>query len=164
MRSEAKATAGRSIQPMAMCVPLLFYVMAFAGYASYGAFGSRLAFEAALVANVAGVVSGLGEVGPALLAWWRDAPRSPAARRWCLQQAIVHGAALVVLAVNAVLQFQLRGAYAPPAGLALLLSGVGLALTVLGAYLAGTPSSERETMRIERRGAGRVLVSRPATW
>lgn len=160
MRSEAKATAGRSIQPMAMCVPLLFYVMAFAGYGIYGALGSRLAFEVALVANIAGVVSGLGELVPALLAWMREVPRSHPARRWCMQQGFVNGAALGVLAMNAVLQFQLRGAYAPPVGLPLLLSGVGLTLTLLGAYIGGTPSSERETVRIVRRGAAMAEPNR----
>lgn len=152
MRSEAKVAGGRSIQPMSMCVPLLFYVMAFAAYGIYGAFGSPFAFEAALVFNVAGVVSGLGEVVPALLAWVREVPRTHPARAWCMQQAFVHGAALAVLAVNAVLQFQLRGGYAPPAGLPLLLSGVGLTLTLLGAYLGGTPASERATVRIARPG------------
>lgn len=160
MRSEAKATAGRSIQPMSMCVPLLFYVLAFAGYGLYGALGSRVAFEVALVANIAGVVSGVGEMAPALLEWVRNVPRSHPARRWCMQQGFVNGSALAILAVNALLQFQLRGAYAPPAGLPLLLSFVGLTLTLLGAYLGGTPSSQRDTVRIVRPGAGMAEPNR----
>jgi uncharacterized membrane protein len=157
---------GHPVHPMFVAFPIAFYTATFLCYATYLSVDDPFWLRAALISNAAGVITALLAAVPGILDWWLGIPKDSAAKKRGALHGGLNVGALVFFVINL---FVLRGAMANPADAGfspILLSGLGLILTVVAGWhgyeliskhkvgVDLSPEQERlERSREERRAA-----------
>ncbi len=127
---------GHPIHPMIVAFPVAFYVGAFVSFITYAFRFDIFWFRVAITLNIAGVFMAMIAAVPGAL----DLVNVPfgAAKRTGIRHAVINISALALFALNALLQGRnwengVTNHVAP-----ILLTGVGVALTLAGGFLGWT--------------------------
>jgi len=135
MRSKA-AIGGHPLHPMLIAFPVAFYVATLVGYAIYASTADTFWFHLAFYANVAGVATAVLAALPGFIDWAKAIPNRTRAKRDGTVHMLLNLTVLALFAVNLALQRPQLGEERPEYLVALLLSGLGVLLT-LGAGWMG---------------------------
>lgn len=126
--------AGHPLHPMLVSFPIACYAAACACFVAY-AFGADVFwFRVAVYANVAGVAMAAIAAVPGFIDWAFGVPSGTPAKATGLVHMGFNVAALLVFAVNALQQWSHRASVAPPVGMSVVLTVVGLGLTLAAGY------------------------------
>jgi uncharacterized membrane protein len=133
MYSKAKI-AGHPIHPMLVAFPVAFYTSTLVAYAVYGASDNPFWFRVGFVANVAGVVMALLAAVPGFIDWAMGIPSHSKAKSVGLTHMLLNVGALVLFAINALLQSRQWELAAPDSTVATLLALIGVGLTLAAGF------------------------------
>jgi uncharacterized membrane protein len=122
---------------MLVAFPVAFYTAAMVCFISYSVTANDFYFRVAVLANGAGVATA---VLAALLGFidWLNIPAGKPAKKTGLQHMLVNVAALLLFAVNLVIQCPDWNTAAPKAQYAILLTGLGFVITLVAGFLGWT--------------------------
>jgi uncharacterized membrane protein len=134
MYSKAKLL-GHPIHPMLVGFPVAFYTGTLVAFIVYAATLNPFWFRVAAVTNWAGVVMAAVAAVPGLVDWATGIPRRSAAHRTGLLHAGLNVAALIVFLASAIAATNHWDELAPPAGFGVVLSAVGVLLTLPAGFL-----------------------------
>ncbi|MFN2544753.1 MAG: DUF2231 domain-containing protein [Actinomycetota bacterium] len=135
---------GHPVHPMVVAYPIAFYTATLVAFVVFAANDSLLTFRIAVVANVAGVAMALVAAVPGFLDWLLGIPRATPARATGLYHMLLNVSALVLFAINALVHLGQWNDASPDKALGIVLSGLGVGLTVAPASWDG-PSSRITT-------------------
>ncbi|HLU68264.1 MAG TPA: DUF2231 domain-containing protein [Kofleriaceae bacterium] len=134
MKSKA-SLAGHPLHAMLVDFPIVSYVATFASLIVYAASGDPFWFRLALVANVVGVVTAILAAIPGAVDYFTVVPKETVARRTGGIHAVLNVSALVLLAISLIVLYgQYAGADEPSVVAPIILSGVGLVLTMAAGF------------------------------
>lgn len=133
----SKAKLGQHpIHPMLVAYPIAFYTGTFIAYIAYYYNLSPFIFRLGVVLNIAGVISAVLAAIPGIIDWATGVPRKHPAKKTGLVHMLTNVLALVVFTAVGWIQYAKWDQAVPDMGLsAVVFSGVGLVLTMLGGYL-----------------------------
>jgi uncharacterized membrane protein len=134
MYSKAKI-AGHPIHPMLVAFPIAFYTATLVGFAAYALTGNPFWFRIGVVANIAGVGTALLAAVPGFIDWAFGVPTGSPAKTTGMIHMLVQVGALVVFAINAVLQWPKWDVVSPTVGASIVLPLLGVTLTMIGGAL-----------------------------
>jgi uncharacterized membrane protein len=127
--------AGHPVHPMLVGFPVAFYAGTFAGFLAYMINGQPFWYHLAYVSNAAGVVLAAVAAIPGFIDWATGIPeRTPAKRDGAIHMAL-NVAALLLFSVNLAVSAGGWRDPIPNATPGMLLSFLGLALTVCAGWL-----------------------------
>jgi uncharacterized membrane protein len=129
--------AGHPIHPMLIGFPVAFYTSALVCYVVYGSNDNPFWFKVAVVANIAGVIMAAVAAVPGLIDWL-FIPSESRAKKTGLTHMIVNVLALLCFAIAAWLEYAKWNDTSPALGIAIPLSIVGFALTLVAGFLGWT--------------------------
>jgi uncharacterized membrane protein len=118
---------GHPIHPMLVAFPVAFYTGTLAAFIAYAASQDPFWGRLANIVNWAGVVTAGVAAIPGLIDWAMGIPRQSAAKRTGLTHMVLNVSALLVFFVCAIAY---SGHDLPPASTGIVLSAVGVALTL----------------------------------
>ncbi len=138
--------AGHPIHPMLIAFPVTFYTATFLSFAAYAATQDLFWWRMGLWSNITGVLSAVVASIPGFIDWATGIPKGSRAKATGRSHMLLNLTALALFTVNLIVQAQrwfelVRTARAmnelamPPAGLALLLSGLGVLFTIAAGWL-----------------------------
>jgi uncharacterized membrane protein len=162
---------GHPIHPMLVGFPVTFYVAALVCFAA-SAFGADARwFQIGVYANLAGVITAVLAAIPGFLDWALGVPTGSPAKATGLAHMVLNVAALLVFALNLLLEWRHRFDPDPSVGWSVILPAVGVAITLVAGFLGWqmvqkhhvgidlTPEQER----LEPRASPRVARHGPST-
>jgi uncharacterized membrane protein len=123
---------------MLVGLPVTLYLVTLASFAAYAQGADGLWFRVAVYANIAGVITALIAAIPGFIDWAFGVPAGTPAKATGLVHMAVHVVALLIFAFNAWIHWDDRFAQQPSASVALMLSGLGVVLTLVGGFLGAT--------------------------
>lgn len=129
---------GHPIHPMLVAFPIAMYTATFIAYIIYAALGDPFWFHLAFVANVAGVLMALLTAIPGFLDWLIGIPNGIRAKSDGLKHMLLNVTALLVFAINLLFYVGEWNAPNPNPLLAILLSLVGVLITVGAGFFGWT--------------------------
>jgi uncharacterized membrane protein len=129
---------GHAVHPMLVAFPVAFYTATLVAFVVAAATRSASWFEFAVVANCAGVIAAILAAIPGFIDWRVAIPKGTQAKKTGRKHALLNGGALVLFAMNAGIQLERWGALRPRYGTAIVLTGIGLALTTAAGFLGWT--------------------------
>src|SRR5687768_10895753 len=118
--------AGHPIHPMLIAFPVAFYTTTVVLFCAYALGAGAMWFQVAVYANVAGVITAIVAALPGFLDWAIGIPKGTAAKRTGLMHMTLNVVALVLFAVNALMQWPHRLETAPAVGMSVALPLVGI--------------------------------------
>lgn len=128
---------GHPVHAMLVAFPITLYFVAFACFAAVALGADPFWFRAAVYANVAGVVLAAVAAVPGFVDWAFGVPTGSPAKATGMQHMLFNVGALAFFALNALLEWSHRLDADPAAGSALVLCGIGVALTAVAGFLGG---------------------------
>lgn len=134
MYSKAKI-GGHPLHPMLVAFPIAFYSAALAGYVAYWGTGSPFWFHVAVVANIAGVGTALLAAVPGFIDWAFGVPTGSPAKTTGMFHMLLQVGALILFAIDALLQWRKWDVGVPSVGASVLLAVFGTTLTMIGGAL-----------------------------
>src|SRR3954463_2171932 len=134
MYSKAKIL-GHPIHPMLVGFPVAFYTGTLVAFIVYGATMNMFWFRVACVVNWAGVIMAAVAALPGLIDWALGIPRASAAKKTGLIHMALNVAALVAFLINAGAATGHWDDGLAPAGSAIVLSAIGVLLTLPAGFL-----------------------------
>ena len=134
MYSKAKIL-GHPIHPMLVGFPVAYYTGTLVAFIAYAASTNPFWFRVACVANWAGVLMAAVAAVPGLVDWAIGIPSSSAAKRTGLIHAALNVASLLVFLISGVAGSSHWDDVLPPAGTGVVLSAIGVLLTLPAGFL-----------------------------
>lgn len=134
MKSKIKI-AGHPIHPMLVGFPVALYVAAMVCFIAYALGAESFWFRVGVYANLAGVVTAAVAAIPGFLDWLLAIPAGTPAKSTGVAHMGFNVAALLVFALNVILQWPHRAELLPPVGLSIALTVLGAILTVAAGFL-----------------------------
>jgi len=134
MYSKAKLL-GHPIHPMLVGFPVAFYTGTLVAFIAYAATTNPFWFRVANVANWAGVAMAAVAAIPGLVDWATGIPRRTAAKTTGLLHAALNVGALLAFLICAIIGSNHWDDAVPPAGFGVLLSAIGVLLTLPAGFL-----------------------------
>jgi uncharacterized membrane protein len=128
---------GHPVHTMLVGFPITLYAVAFACFVAVTLGADTFWFRVGVYANVAGVVTAAIAAAPGFVDWAFGVPTGSPAKATGMQHMLFHAGALCFFGLNAVLEWSHRLDADPAPGSALVLCGIGAALTAVGGYLGG---------------------------
>lgn len=125
---------GHPVHPMLVDFPIVLYTITFVGFVVYGLNDSAFAYKAAYYANWIGIFAALLAAVPGSLDWFLGIPRKSAASRCGLLHGSLNVTALLFFLANALWVRGTVDAPLPSVGMPLVLTGIGLLLTVVAGW------------------------------
>jgi uncharacterized membrane protein len=133
---KAKATiAGHPIHPMLVGIPVTMYVTALVCFIAYAAGADALWFRIGVYANLAGVIAAAVTAIPGFIDWAFAIPPGTPGKATGLAHMGFNVGALVLFALNVILQWQHRADVLPPVGLSIALTALGTVMTMAAGFL-----------------------------
>jgi uncharacterized membrane protein len=129
--------AGHPVHPMLIVFPVAFYTAALAGYIAYAVNDNSFWFRLAYVANVAGVVMAIVAALPGFIDWL-NIPSDSRAKKTGLFHMTANVIALLLYGINCRIQCGKWDDINPSLGPAIILTGLGFALTLAAGFLGWT--------------------------
>ena len=167
MNSKIKI-AGHPVHAMLVGIPVTLYLVSLACFAAHSFGASALWFQIGVYANIAGVIAALVAAVPGFIDWAYGIPLGTAAKSTGFVHMILNVGALVLFALNWLMQWPHRLDPFPATGLSIVLPLLGVLLTLAAGFRGWTlvqthhvgvdltPEQERFEPRanpeIERRG------------
>lgn len=171
MYSKAKLM-GHPIHPMLVGLPVTFYVSTLIAFIVYASSMDRGWFTAGGVLNWAGVGTAALAAVPGLVDWATGIPRRSAAKRTGLIHMALNVSALLAFLINALMVTDHWNEAFPPAGTGIVLSAIGVVLTLPAGYLGWSLvqdhhvgvnlTSAQERLEPEHSETGHIGRSQPA--
>ena len=134
MYSKAKI-GGHPLHPMLVAFPIAFYTATLVSYIAYWTTANPFWFHVAVVANIAGVGTAFVAAVPGFIDWAFGVPTGSPAKTTGMFHMLLQVGALIIFAIDAVLQWHKWGAAAPTVGASVLLALLGTTLTMIGGAL-----------------------------
>lgn len=169
MYSKVKV-AGHPLHPMLVGFPVTLYTVTLACFGAYALGAPPFWFTVAVYANLAGVILAAVAAVPGFIDWAFGVPTGSPAKATGMAHMAYNVGALLVFALNVVLQWPHRAELVPPVGLSVVLPALGVVLTIVAGYLGWkmvqthhvgidlTPEQERleprANPRVQREGPG----------
>lgn len=129
---------GHPIHPMLVAYPIALYTATLVAYILYALLGDIFWFRFAFVTNVAGVLMALVAAIPGFLDWLVGIPNGIRAKSDGLKHLLLNVTALLIFAINLLFYLGQWNASNPNPLLAVLLSLVGVVLTVAAGFFGWT--------------------------
>jgi uncharacterized membrane protein len=130
---------GHPIHPMLVAYPIAFYTATFVAYLIYQLGGQQQFWlRAGIAANVAGVVMAVLAALPGLLDWALGIPSQHPAKATGLRHMICNVAALILFIVALIVEAGKWSATQPSAVAPLILSLIGVILTIAAGFYGWT--------------------------
>jgi len=123
---------GHPVHPMLVAFPVAFYTGTLAAFIVYAASQDPFWARLANIVNWAGVIMAGVAAVPGLIDWAMGIPRQSAAKRTGLSHMVLNVSALLVFFVNGIAY---SGHVLPPASTGIVLSAIGVALTLPAGFL-----------------------------
>ncbi len=127
--------AGHPIHPMLISIPVAFYTATLVSFIVYAAHESMAVFRFGVVCNIIGAAGALLAAVPGFIDWAFAIPSGTRAKRDGLLHLTINVVALVLFIINAALQGDRWNDVAPGAATAIVLSAIGVGLTVAAGAL-----------------------------
>jgi uncharacterized membrane protein len=127
--------AGHPVHAMLVSFPIACYTAACVAYAAYALGAEPFWFRLAVYANIAGVITAAIAALPGFIDWAFGVPSGTPAKRTGLIHMSLHVVALLAFAINAFIQWPHRLDLVPVVGVSVILSAMGLVLTVVAGFL-----------------------------
>lgn len=125
---------GHPIHPMLVAYPVAFYTATLVCYLAYNSNANPFWFRVAVVANIAGAVMAAVAAIPGFIDWL-SIPGDARAKKTGLFHLVCNVLALVCYGVVALMEYKKWDEANPALGLAIPLTAVGFALTLVAGFL-----------------------------
>jgi uncharacterized membrane protein len=126
--------AGHPVHPMLINYPVALYTASVVCYIVYGANTNPFWFKVAVVANGAGVLMAIVAALPGFIDWLAI-PGAKKAKKVGLNHMLCNVGALLLFAINFFMQYKKWNEAQPDASPSVLLTVLGLILTVIAGFL-----------------------------
>ncbi len=126
---------GHPVHPMLIAFPVAFYTGTAAAFIVYAASKNLFWFKLAVVLNCAGVVMAVLAALPGFVDWLTAIPNGTAAKATGLRHMVLNVLALAAFAVCGAIHLAQWNAFSPDAAAGVVLSLVGLGLTLGAGFL-----------------------------
>jgi len=126
---------GHPVHPMLIGFPVAFYTATLVGFIIYAATQNIFWYTFAAVCNWVGVATALLAAVPGLIDWTLGVPRNTAAKSHGLKHMLLNVGALLVFAASGALAIARWGTIEPGAAWHIILSAVGMGLTLPAGFL-----------------------------
>jgi uncharacterized membrane protein len=133
MESKVKI-AGHPIHPMIVAYPVAFYTATLVSFIVYNANANVFWFRVGVVANYAGVIMAVVAAIPGFIDWLGINKQRPA-KKTGLNHMLSNVTALIVFGINLYLQCPKWNETQPDSSPAILLSAIGMILTLIAGFL-----------------------------
>jgi uncharacterized membrane protein len=137
--------AGHPIHPMLIAFPVTFYTTTLIAFIVYAINGELSAWQIGLRANVAGVITAFVAALPGFIDWARGIPKGTQAKATGRNHMILNLAALALFVINLIAyrdhwhaMYAMDLVVVPNAALAIVLSALGVACTLVAGALGWT--------------------------
>lgn len=134
MYSKAKI-AGHPLHPMLISFPIAFYSATLLAFGAFWIGGNPMWFRFGVIANIAGVATAVLASVPGFIDWAFGVPTGSPAKTTGMKHMLLQVGALVVFAINAVLQWLKWDLVMPSVGASVVLAVLGTTLTMIGGAL-----------------------------
>ena len=126
--------AGHPVHAMLVGLPVTFYLTALVCFAAHSFGAPALWFQIGVYANVAGVITALIAAVPGFIDWAYGIPLGTAAKSTGFVHMLFNVGALLVFAVNLLLQWRHRLDPFPATGLSVVLPLIGVLFTLVAGF------------------------------
>lgn len=126
--------AGHPVHPMIIAYPVAFYTATLVCFIVYSSNADPFWFKVAVVANGAGILMAVVAALPGFIDWL-NIPGTKRAKTVGLNHMLLNVGALILFAINFFMQYPKCNETQPSASSAILLTGLGLILTVIAGFL-----------------------------
>ena len=137
MYSKAKLF-GHPIHPMLVAFPVAFYTATLVTFLVYASSENVFWFQFATICNWAGVATALIAAVPGFIDWAAGIPNGTRAKAQGLQHMVLNLLALGAFLISGVIQAAQWNALDPAAGWGIVLSLIGVAITLRAGFLGWT--------------------------
>jgi uncharacterized membrane protein len=127
--------ASHPVHVMLVAFPVALYTAALVCFAAYALGAETFWFRVGVWSNLAGVVTAAVAAVPGFIDWAFGIPSGTPAKGTGLAHMGFNVCALLVFAVNAAMQWPHRADVLPPVGMSVVLTALGLVLTVCAGFL-----------------------------
>jgi uncharacterized membrane protein len=126
--------AGHPLHPMLVGFPVALYTTAFGCFLAYALGAPALWFQIGVYANFGGVIMAAIAALPGFVDWMFGVPSGTPAKATGLMHMAANVSALIFFGLNLAMQWEHRLEHLPLAGMAVVLTGVGVVLTVVAGF------------------------------
>jgi uncharacterized membrane protein len=130
--------AGHPVHPMLVGIPVTLYLASLGCFAAHSLGAPALWFQIGVYANVAGVIGALVAAVPGFIDWAYGVPLGTNAKSTGFVHMVLNVAALLVFALNVLLQWSHRLDSFPATGLSVVLPAIGVVLTLAAGFRGWT--------------------------
>jgi len=126
--------AANPLQPMLILFPIIFFIATFISFLTYQIYAKVFWFHLGYTANVAGVLTALVALFPAVTAWWSETPNHPYEQKEGMLYVSFTGLSILLFVVDLWMEADQWDLHSPIVGAATFVAGFGLISAFVAAY------------------------------